>query len=45
MVLELLIQIAVKFSNIMNNNTAEGSINVAYPYRIEVKIRDITGNE
>lgn len=26
----------------MKNNTAEGSINVVYPYRLEVKIRDVT---
>ena len=28
-----------------NNNTAESSIHVVYPYRIEVKIRDVTGHE
>ena len=26
----------------MKNNTAEGSINVVFPYRLEVKIRDVT---
>ena len=31
--------------NIMSNNTAEASINVVYPYRLEVKIRDVTNNE
>ena len=29
----------------MKNNTAEGSINVVYPYRIEVKVKDVTGSE
>ena len=27
----------------MVNNTAEGSINVVHPYRLEVTIRDVTG--
>ena len=26
----------------MRNNTAEGSIIVAYPWRLEVKLRDVT---
>jgi hypothetical protein len=26
----------------MLNNTAEGEINVVYPYRLEVKLRDVT---
>jgi len=26
----------------MKNNTAEGSINVVYPYRMEVSIKDVT---
>lgn len=26
----------------MKNNTAEGSINVVYPYRMEVTIKDVT---
>ena len=30
---------------IMTNNTAEASINVVYPYRLEVRIRDVTNNE
>ena len=30
---------------IMSNNTAETSINVVYPYRLEVRIRDVTKNE
>ena len=30
---------------IMSNNTAEASINVVYPYRLEVRIRDVTNNE
>ena len=29
----------------MKNNTAEGSINVVYPYRIEVKVKDVTSKE
>jgi hypothetical protein len=29
----------------MTNNTAEASINVVYPYRLEVRIRDVTNNE
>ena len=29
----------------MKNNTAEGSINVVYPYRIEVKVKDVTTRE
>ena len=28
----------------MQNNTAEGSIHVVYPYRLEVKIRDVTND-
>jgi hypothetical protein len=27
----------------MLNNTAEAEINVVYPYRLEVKLRDVTG--
>ncbi len=29
----------------MLNNTAEGEINVVYPYRLEVKLRDVTGKK
>ena len=29
----------------MPDNTAEGSINVVFPYRIEVRIRDVTDAE
>lgn len=29
----------------MSNNTAEGRINVVFPYRLDVKIRDITDKE
>ena len=29
----------------MTNNTAEARINVVYPYRLEVRIRDVTNNE
>ena len=29
----------------MRNNTAEGSINVVYPYRIEVKVKDVTNKQ
>jgi hypothetical protein len=29
----------------MLNNTAEGEINVVYPYRLEVRLRDVTGRK
>lgn len=29
----------------MLNNTAEGEINVVYPYRLEVRLRDVTGRQ
>jgi hypothetical protein len=29
----------------MMNNTAEAEINVVYPYRLEVKLRDVTGRK
>jgi len=29
----------------MKNNTAEGFINVVYPYRIEVSVRDVTDKD
>jgi len=29
----------------MENNTAEGVINVVYPYRLEVKLRDVTNRQ
>jgi hypothetical protein len=29
----------------MLNNTAEAEINVVYPYRLEVKLRDVTGRK
>lgn len=29
----------------MLNNTAEGEINVVYPYRLEVRLRDVTNRK
>ena len=29
----------------MQNNTAEADINVVYPYRLEVRLRDVTGRK